>query len=521
MVYSIAQTHFWNWLCKIAFALCLIGLSVSAAYASDFDNEQSRYASTCETLDAPNIDCQCVGRAFATWAHLSPTSEYRDYLFERYREDVSLGTVDDALMRAVDAAPSGDDFEYAEQQRFGSHYKADPFKHGGVKGCVIPGAESPSYPTFQKGSPFQRAYAVEAANSGWTKVPACRIGVDRETYPLSDYEAYVRRVYERSAYPTYAALGASLGISEKEAERRYLKVLQDGQKREAAGLGPSRRCIARFGAEDLSTGRIRTEWQRSAAERAGTPMGMESIDLNAPLPELESFADMMKRDTEDMQRAFDEMQTVDVDKEVADAKNSAEFKRAEAAANAQASSLTPGEVEAACKKSNKSDAYCGCLTNAYQSEIIPVAGSSSGALAVILVSDGLTPPQIIATQKAVDDDVYLENFQKMMDIGSRCDGEAVTQIKAEPKPKLPETDKTSTTSSPARDRYKAVCMEANDERFCTCAANKAAELLSESEIDMLIQLETSGDDAMGPAAMAFMTNPKFMQSQMALMSCVD
>lgn len=79
---------------KIKLLIALVSLCVfcflthAQSETKTFLQQKVAYLEMCNSLQRSNIDCACVATSHATYAHLSPSDKYAEYLIESYKENI-------------------------------------------------------------------------------------------------------------------------------------------------------------------------------------------------------------------------------------------------------------------------------------------------------------------------------------------------------------------------------------------------------------------------------------------------
>ena len=398
----------------IIIALSVLG--IAKAETPEFNAEVSRYQAACSKIGATNVDCQCVGRLNATWSHLSPSTEYKDYLYQRYRFDIGLAsTVADALGDAVTSFGGQDAFQMAEVNSYDRYDRQDPRRYDYVRGCVMADAPRPAVPPMPKGIAFQEFVEEHIKRVNFPKVAYCMGDAYAKIFPHDQYYAMTTMEFENS---NAQEVGRDIGVSAERA----IELTTSG-RRISSQFGDTRDdpggiCMARFAAEDRTTGALRIEYARSALARAGKPLGLEMIDVSKPPPKPDDvFGDAMRA----MTSVRDEMKDApSLDEVMGEFQDTERYKQTQSMAAATPGSLSSAQINAACVKGGETAQFCNCFSSRFESEIVPRAKGGAAALALPVIAGGLSPAQMMSLSMAADQSDLMELIPLVNQIDNAC-----------------------------------------------------------------------------------------------------
>ncbi|WOJ98583.1 hypothetical protein R0137_08430 [Congregibacter brevis] len=418
----------------------------TASYRSDY----AAYQSACETLPRPNVDCACVAKAHATWAHMAPDRAYAQYLLELYRQRLGLPSDADARLEAYfNQDDAKDELNFRASIAFESVDHADPFRDDSVKGCVIPGASRPQLDVLPAGTFYEEVYPKMLASLGDQRFVQCELIETSKLMSVDAFEARTRVGNLAAPTSTKSANEVGAQVMGLQLQRFDELVGQANTAYAKAGIttrDPGAYCSALLAAED-SSGELKDRYVRNAAERAGPPVGLANVDVTNPRPAItntlnasvvamqasaQAAADQARAENAE---ALAELQAIQAggspigasQTEVADLEK--ELKEMQAGVEAQmavassAGSTGPSQAElwAACERSGMGSAFCACFTPRFVDEIVPIAGSSAYMLAASALPEGFDPMQSIAFAQTMDMGVLMNVSPKVDALVDACD----------------------------------------------------------------------------------------------------
>ena len=178
-----------------------------------------------------------------------------------------------------------------------------------------------------------------------------------------------------------------------------------------------------------------------------------------------------------------------------------------------------------------SDAYCGCLAEAFESATTGASEGASMLAAMTLVGDGLDEVTATRAARSADGAAQAELaqlFPLVMEIPGRCEAQAEAETNAN------AADAARGGGDP-RGRYLALCEVQQGEDaadVCACAADHFESSLNRDEFDLLIRVQAADLEGQGgfegfanslgmseaEAGRALATNPRLMDAMMGLQS---
>ena len=489
------------------------------AQSAEFTRQSDQYRAACETLGAPNIDCVCVGKMHATWAHLSPTPEYATYLYQTYRKNVGLThTQDEALNQTVESLGGEQGFMMSEANSFEPVSDADPFQYESARGCVIAEAPRPSVPDIPAGTAFAEYVEQAQISLGWEKYPKCVAGEYMKMFDEPSFDAHLRRT--RFGHPA-EQIAAEMGRSVEQVEALIASASNIHAEMGKTLPDPTMYCMARLAAEDYSTGELRLNYARSAQARLGKPVGLESIDVTRPPPEP---VDQMAAAMAEMEAVRAEMAGAPSREELlAEIENSPEFQQAQRMQAGGDVQVSDAEMDAACKGSGYDAPFCSCFVEDFNAKIAPQAGESAGALMAIAIGQGLNGEKTVQLIQKADSSVMARMAPQMTELVQACEAKSTKA----------GVDAVLNAGGTAKEQYERICLHNDPDNgaFCSCAASHLDSQLNAQEMSILVRLEgasltdtefaeIAGEMGMTEeqAGMALAQNPRLMQATMGLMS---
>ena len=406
-------------------SLSLVGM----AHADAFDERQSKYESLCSSLDRTQVDCGCVGKRMATFLHVSPNAEFERMTEASYK--VLLGIPADRL-GAMEAALGTD------EKRFNVAAAYEPY--GGhlieyEEGCVIEDATPTPLASFPPQDIYQRSFDACELSTGMARWCQCATASRADLLSPAEFEANFL------SFTDYDGEDGSLeGLSKMRAGKMGLSpeaydalVMSASEKLAAAtdddgSLYSSNRCDALTYGEDSQTGQVSSRLARTAEERAGAPVGLESIDVSRAAPRAQTGAEMLSEIAAEQQAALASAtrQSEGVEEAVREAQNSAELTQIRDGSNLPD---TVSVVKRGCLgEEGRSPAYCACLEAEFNRKI-PASMSEGGKrmTAMMLVGAGLSSvegAQIATNSTQAEQMEAAMAFPEMMDIPGICEASA-------------------------------------------------------------------------------------------------
>lgn len=463
-----------------SYVLLLISLTLaflgSTAYAANAEYKEHTlvYEQLCSSLDRPNIDCQCVAKSHATYAHLSPNQQYSEYLIEAYKERIGQPhQKEKAFERYANGRPMNE-VRIEMYNAFSEHESADPFFEE-VKGCVIPNAAKISLAPLPRAPIFSEVYAYRVNSTGTERLEQCQL-VELERVLSADELSALHYVIYRGI--DGAELTRKLNVSEEEGKVLATQAQQKLSNYEQNTLNIGNYCSALLVAEENSSGNIITRFVRNTKQRAGPPLGLEGIDVSGNRPAVE---DKLGSEIASLKAEVDGIQARNanqpsVKKQI---EENEDFQKAKALKNTPAANATSALLSKGCKGAGRTDVFCTCFVENFMSDI----GGEGGAAALPVIQEGITNSETMALMQSVDQSRYMQDMSKAQSISLECE-QAESQQAA---------SQLSSVGGTAEQRYKAVCVfdDNASEKFCGCAAKHLASKISERELNILTNLEIS------------------------------
>jgi len=501
-------------LLSISLISVFFAVNVQAATAQ-YKKQEQMYKQLCSSLDRPNVDCQCVAKSHATYAHLSPNQLYADYLIETYKERIGQVHQVERAFEHYAGERSRNDIQIEMYNAFSEYESADPFFEE-VAGCVIPNADKVSLAPLPTAPIFKEVFDYRVSSTGTERLEQCQlVELNRVLNPqeLAALHYVYYRVIEGEQ------LSRKLNLSQSQSRELANKARQKLTSYEQSTLNIGNYCSALLAAEENSTGNIIRRFTRSDAQRAGSPLNLEKIDINKPRPALSNkFAGVItgiQTEIEDIRAKQANQPSVQEQIE-----GNRDFQKAKGLKNTAAANATPSLLSRGCAGSGKSDVFCSCFVENFMSDI----GEAGGAAALPIIQDGITNSETMGLMQSVDQSRYMQDMSKAQAISVKCENAESSQ----------NTVELSSVTGSAQERYTAVCVFDNAEsaEICECAAKQLANVLSERELNILTNMEISqrqSDESdlsslaadLGMSESQIMqeivTNPKIMRASMSIM----
>lgn len=417
------------------------------SYQSDY----AAYQAACEILPRPNVDCACVARAHATWAHMAPDRAYAAYLLALYRQRLGLPGNADAMLEAYFRQSSAkDELGYRANVAFDSIASADPFRDESVNGCVIPNAPKPQLGPLPAGEFYREVYPKMVSSLGHERLVQCQLIETSKLMSVAAFEARTRvgNLAAPTRSETASEVGARImGLSLDEFEALVQQADVAYAKAGVTTLDPGAYCAALLAAED-ARGEVLERFLRDAEGRAGPPVGLASVDVIKPRPPItrtlegsvasmqaEAFAIAARAKAEnadalaelealrsgDSPAALSQTEVAQLETELKAMQAGVEAQKADSAASAaDGSGLSQAELDAACARSGLGAAFCACFTPKFVSEIAPAAGPTAYMLAASALPDGFDPMQAIGFAQNMDMMVLMNISPKVDALVDAC-----------------------------------------------------------------------------------------------------
>lgn len=439
---------------SVALASCLYLAAVTVQAQPDgtasYHSDYAAYQSACETLPRPNVDCACVAKAHATWAHMAPDRVYAEYLLALYRQRLGLPSdVDGRLEAYFNQGGSKDELNFRASVAFDSIDRGDPFRDDSVKGCVIPDAPRPQLDMLPAGTFYNEVYPKMLASLGNERFVQCEL---IETSKLMSVDAFEARTRVGNlAAPTSTESSNEVGARMMGLPLQKFDELVGQANAAYAKAGvttrdPGAYCLALLAPED-SRGKIKEGYARDTAGRAGPPLGLASVDVTNPRPtvtntleasvtamqaEAQAAANQARAENAGALAELEALQAggspigvsqseiANLEKELKEMQAGVEAQMA-AASSAGSAGPTQAELQAACARSGMDSSFCSCFTPRFVNEIVPIAGASAYMLAASALPEGFDPMQSIAFAQSMDMGVLMNVSPKVDALVDACE----------------------------------------------------------------------------------------------------
>lgn len=514
----------------MAMALFSLNLtaSFSAVQAQSYSENRTKFENICSSIDRTQVDCACVGNRLATFLHVSPAPEFSAFTEANYRRTIGLRS---DIETALEAAMGSDE----KIMNLIAAY--DP--HGGhdieyERGCVIESAPSTPIAPLPSGDLYQTAYNQCASSTGFTRYCQCLVAAEAEILTEQEFDA---NFVDEVRYQTF--MGSNDEFKAQRALEMNISVaaLNHLQSQASTKLNEysdgdgssmfSNECHAKTYGEDMRSGLVNPAMARSAAERAGAPVGLESIDVSAA-PRIQTGQEFQDEIMNEQMDALDEaLRMSEGAEEEAD-----ELLNSPILADIKDGSDLPSSSDVLATgcagEEGRSPAYCECLATEFDSAV-PTNISEGGRrmAAMMLTGSGLpsTMGAKISTNASVAEQrEAAEAFPDIMDLPAKCEASARSSA---------VTEALAGTGS-VRERYIGMCQlqfEGVGDSVCGCAADYYEKTLNENEWRMMIDIqvaELKGDDnafeqyaeniglTRQEAESAIISNPRLMQAMMGI-----
>ncbi|MDT0594659.1 hypothetical protein [Glaciecola petra] len=404
-----------NLLKIIMVSLCVISTS-SANQAQKYEQQKSLYFNMCSSLARPNVDCTCVAKAHATYSHLSPNQQYADFLIETYKNSIGMPNKKDEAFERYLAGRNSQVAQIEIYNAFSEYERYDPF-YEEVNGCVIDKQPKVDIPPLPTEPIFKQVYDYRVNSTGTQRLERCILNETSKVLN-SDELAALHYVYYRGVNATI--LQNKLGLAEQEAKLNADKASKKFENYQNSVRNVSNYCAALLAPEELSTGTLIQRFVRDAEQRAGAPVGLESIDINIArgnvsnkfgdeVAALQAEVDNIKRDSSQQNQGKEAVDSI---------KNSDAIKQAQALMNTKAMSATETLLSEGCTKAGQTKTYCDCFVDNFLKEI----GEEGGAAALPVIADGISDTQTMSLMKNINQATYMQDVMTAQAISARCEG---------------------------------------------------------------------------------------------------
>lgn len=403
--------------CKLFFFL-LISLTVSfysasaSATSAEFKQQASVYETLCSSLDRPNVDCTCVAKSHATYAHLSPNQRYADYLVESYKERLGKPNQKEKAFERYANGRSMGQVQIEMFNAFDEYESADPF-YEEVNGCVIPNTAKVSIAPLPSAPIFSEVYAYRVSSTGTERLEQCQL-VELERVLSAKELAALHYVYYRGLDED--VLERKTGSSKEDVNVLAQHAHQKLKNYEQNTLNIGNYCAALLAAEENSSGNIIKRFVRNNEERAGPPLGLEAIDVSGNRPEV---SDKFANEVETMQAKVNEIKAKNANQPSVKEQIAAnkDYQKAQALKNTPANDATEVLLSKGCKGAGHSDEFCSCFVTSFMSEI----GGKGGAAALPVIQDGINTSETMALMQSIDQSRYMQDILKAQSISNECE----------------------------------------------------------------------------------------------------
>lgn len=404
------------------FFLFALAIAASAIFASSYSQAQTplykqqfaTYKQLCDSLNRTTVDCACVAKSHATYAHLSPNQAYRDYLVEFYKENIGLpNRVGDALQDFADGEKSEEDAHISIFNAFGDY--ESPFTEE-IQGCVIPNSAPIEIPALPSPPIYKEVFDYRVRSTYWDTYERC--GLVETSKVLEPQElAALHYVYSRGLDDN--TLSAKMKMSATQVRALADKTSQKFKDYEENTRRVGDYCAALLRAQDMKTGELDSRYARSATARAGTPVGLEGIDTTKPRPSIDNKwqqeQDSVMAEVQDVKQQ--QASQPNADQVLQDAQNSSEYQTAQAVQQGGKLSGSAALITKGCKGSGYSDAFCSCFVEKFGAQI----GIDNVAAALPVIQGGLSDVQSMQLLKGVDQSALAQHMMTTMQITNQCE----------------------------------------------------------------------------------------------------
>ncbi|GEM_PF-6948896 len=385
------------------------------AKTPEYVEREKRFLSLCETLDRPNIDCSCVARSHATYSHLSPSPVYEEYLFERYKQNIGLPNIADQTFQNYATGRDQQTVQIEMYNAFSEYESHDPFVNE-VDGCVIPDAPPVVLADLPDKPIYDEVYQHRVNSSGTERYEQCVL-VETSKILTPQELALIHFVYHRSVGENM--IQNRLGVSLEDAQILAQTANAKYQRYAENTLEPGNYCMAMLRAEELSSGSIIQRYARSESDRQGAPIGLESIDISQPRPEIvDQFGALQAEIEQEVLQIQEEQSRQPSLSEVKnEMEQSKELKQATALKEAKPMSASESLIAKGCNGAGYSNEFCECFVSAFIDEM----GEDKGAVALPIIADGISDAQKMSLMKSIDQTSYMQDMMQAQNIVSRCE----------------------------------------------------------------------------------------------------
>lgn len=357
--------------------------------------------SLCESLDRPNVDCACVTKRYEAYLAWAQTPAQKAIVRQAYPFSYGLENEYEA---AFEAAMTSQEASLRLQLHF------DPV--GGIpsgagtfdKGCGIPGAPQVSLPAVPADPGAQKLYKACVDYPSDPRYCQCDVAMTASIMSQRELAAYYYSFNEQDksgpgdleSQDNYAAakLGTSVDayLTASRAARAKLKKVGDRNLNYCSSL--------RYGEENEG---------RSAAARAGTPVGFEDAVKS---PSLEQLQADIKRDQDAARAEAETLAMTDAQKAamVAEAEaKTQQFNRQLEADKAKGTQLAEATSPRAlfdqnCPGAGNEPQTCQCLSKIFDDSVRSSGASDSVAtqLAILMTGGGMDDGDVIAMMRSAN-----------------------------------------------------------------------------------------------------------------------
>jgi hypothetical protein len=400
--------------------ICLL-LSVSAFFLQDalavnteYLKQESIYKELCETLERPNVDCECVAKSHATYAHLSPNDVYANYLVESYKDRIGIPNQRENAFKLYANGRKMDEVQIEMYNAFSQYESSDPFLEE-VQGCLIPDAAKVMLKPLPSAPIFKEVFDYRVSSSGAKRYEQCILVETSEILSSKELVAWHYRIFRGLEGDE---LASKLNLTQAQAEDMANAAGKKIQNHNANKQNISNYCSALLVAED-DYGELQTRFMRSGVERAGKPVGLAGIDTTSSRAEISNVfgdeIDSIKQDINDLRAQ--NANPPSAKKLTDDVKNTQIYQTAKLINSTQASNATVSLLSKGCQGAGRTPVFCSCFVETFMADI----GEAGGAAALPVINEGISSSEVMALMKSIDQSRYMQDMSKAMAISQTCE----------------------------------------------------------------------------------------------------
>lgn len=385
------------------------------AETSTYNKQESIYKNLCEQLERPNVDCQCVAKSHATYAHLSPNNQYADFLIESYKKQLGLPNQKvNAFERYVDGRPMNQ-VQFEMYDAFNEYESANPFTEE-VIGCVIPQAPKVQLSPLPTAAIFKEVYDYRVSSTGTKRLEQCQLFETNNV--LNSKQLTALHYYNYRGFRG-EELTNKLNIPAQEVKETAFNATQKLEDYQKNTRNITNYCLSLLVAEEGSTGNLISRYVRSDAQRKGPPVGLENINVQQGLlPASNSLEDEISSLSKQAEaiKTKNREQTSKKDL-MSNIKGSEEYQQATAFKRTPAEKATASLISRGCLGSGNSETFCTCFVEGFMSDV----GASGGAAALPVIQDGITMNEMMGLMNSIDQSRYMQDMSAVQTISLKCE----------------------------------------------------------------------------------------------------